>query len=155
MNKDNNLEQTIQEYGNIIYRTSYVMVGNEHDAQDIMQETFIRYMKKAPVFREKEHEKAWLLTVVHNLCIDMLRFRKRHLYVNLDEVDTVSRAQDENKVIKAILLLPAKYKMVLLLYYVEGFKVSEISRMIRISESAVKKRMQRGRELLRVRMEDV
>ena len=71
------IDDIIKKYGNLLYRAVYVQVGNRHDTQDILQEAFIRYLEKAPVFADEEHEKAWLLQVTHHLCLDFFRFRKR------------------------------------------------------------------------------
>ena len=79
------IDDIIKKYGNLLYRAVYVQVGNRHDTQDILQEAFIRYLEKAPVFADEEHEKAWLLQVTHHLCLDFFRFRKRHSYLELGD----------------------------------------------------------------------
>ncbi len=139
----------IQTYGDMLYRTGYVFLGNSQDVQDVLQEVLIRFMEKAPPFHDKEHEKAWLLRVTVNMCRDCLRFRKRHNYVNLDELEDICAQPEELRLLKDILTLPAKWKSVLMLHYVEGYQLKEISKITGLSESAVKKRLQRAREALR------
>ena len=70
------IENIVRTYGNTLYRLCFVMLGNESDAEDAVQESFIKYLQKAPSFENTEHEKAWLITVATNQCKDILRFRK-------------------------------------------------------------------------------
>lgn len=86
MNREKDLERIMEQYSDSIYRMSYFILQNDQDAQDILQETLIKYMQKAPVFQFESHEKAWLLRVANNLCKDMLRFQKRNRHVDLDDL---------------------------------------------------------------------
>lgn len=149
--KDNEeaIKNVLTTYGNLLYRTAYIFLGNPHDVQDILQETLIKYMEKAPVFREKEHEKAWLLKVTSNLCRDFLRFHRRHACVNLDDLENLPVPPDQRDFIREITALPAKWKSVLLLHYVEGYSIKETAKITGLTENAVKKRLQRGRDALK------
>ena len=73
-----NVREAVDEYGNMLYRLCLVMLRNTADAEDAVQETFIKYMLSSPPFNDDEHEKAWLITVASNKCRDMLRSWKRH-----------------------------------------------------------------------------
>ena len=141
--------RVVELYGNILYRLCVVTLGNEADSQDAVQETFIRYINKAPSFESEEHEKAWLITVAGNICRDMLRFRLRHPVVDTSFIkDTVSDSE-KSYILEALVRLPEKYKTVMYLYYVEEYKVEEIAGIIKKSNSAVKMRLSKGRELLK------
>lgn len=146
--------RVIEQYANMLFRMCFVILRQEQDAQDVLQETFIKYMEKAPAFENEQHEKAWLIKVASNLCKDLLRFKKRNFYVNMEELEQYCREPEEAEVLKEVMLLPTKYKAVMHLYYIEGYKADEIARILGISESAVKKRMQRGREMLKLRLEN-
>jgi RNA polymerase sigma-70 factor (ECF subfamily) len=65
-------------YGNMLFRLCIIILGNSNDAEDVIQETLIKYIQKAPAFKNIEHEKAWLITVATNKCRDILRFKKRY-----------------------------------------------------------------------------
>ncbi len=143
------MKDVIRTYGSLLYRTAYVLLANPHDVQDILQEVFIKYMEKAPPFRDSDHEKAWLLKVTANTCRDCLRFRARHACLNLEDLENVCAAPSDISLLKDVLALPLKYKTVLLLHYVEGYQIGEIARITGLSENAVKKRLQRGRDALR------
>ena len=71
------VREAVHKYGDMLYRLCFVMLRNTADAEDAVQETFIAYTTKSPVFSDKEHEKAWLLKVASNKCRDLLRFRNR------------------------------------------------------------------------------
>lgn len=159
------LGRLMEQYGNSVYRMSYYILQNEQDAQDILQETLIKYMQKSPDFNSKEHEKAWILRVANNLCKDMLRFQKKNRYLSLDEIREIEDGihtnicleqyetkQSRLEMITHIFLLNEKYKQVIYLHYYENYTVKEIASIIGITEAAVKKRLERGRKELKKRI---
>ena len=139
----------LQTYGDVLYRTTYLLLGNPHDVQDVLQEVLLRYMEKAPAFSSQDHEKAWLLRVASNCCKDCLRFRKRHSYIDLEQLQEYLPAPEKQHFMQELYALPAIWKTVLLLYYFEGYTVKEIAKIIGLTENAVKKRLQRAREALK------
>ena len=147
------LERVIEDYSNTLYKICFVILKNEHDTRDVLQETFITYMTKCPEFRSSEHEKAWLIKVSQNKCREFLRFHKKHAGIPLDEVDecfTITRemnVEDKDK-LRLIWNLDYKLKSVVILYYFEGYSVKETAGILRISETAAKKRLQRARAVL-------
>ena len=143
-------EEMVQAYSSMLYKICIVMLCNEQDAQDAIQDTFCRYLEKSPVFTDKEHEKAWLIRVASNICQDMLRFRIRHPKVSIEEITDSLATPEEQNVLAELLALPLRYRSVIYLHYVEGYRIREIADLLGISEQAVKKRMQRGRDQLRL-----
>ena len=158
MNKkvtDVDLERTINEYSDMLYKICYIILKNENDVKDVLQETFIKYMTKAPDFKSEDHRKAWLIKVSQNKCKEFLRFHKRHAAVPLDEVEesiSVTNGMDTYSIELLSLIWNLKYnlKSVVILYYMEGYNIKEISQILSISESAVKKRLERARKELRM-----
>ena len=142
------IERIVREYGDMLYRLCFVMLGGSHDAEDAVQETLIRFFRKAPVFRGAEHEKAWLITVAANLCRDALRKRARRMQTELHGPEPAQEEMREGGILAALATLPEKYRLVLALHYVEEYRVEEIARMIGRTPSAVKMRLQKGRRLL-------
>lgn len=145
-----NIEEAMAAYSNMLYKICIVMLCNEQDAQDAIQETFCRYLEKKPDFTDSEHEKAWLIQVVTNICRDMLRFRSRHPKVSIDEITDSYTSADDRDILTELLDLPIRHRTVIYLYYVEGYQVREVASLLKISEHAVKKRLQRGRQQLRL-----
>lgn len=142
----------LQAYGDMLYRTAYLLLGNSHDVQDILQEVLLRYIEKTPAFLSQDHEKAWLLRVTTNCCKDCLRFRKRHSYIELELLQEYLPAPEKQQFMQELYALPAKYKTVLILFYFEGYSAKEIGEIIKVSENAVKKRLQRAREALKLEL---
>ena len=144
-----NIENIVDTYGNMLFRLCLIMLGNASDAEDVVQDTFIKYLQKAPDFKDKEHEKAWFIKVASNKCKDMLRFKARHAIVDMESINQFTKDSSDNGILEALMVLPEKFRIVLILYYVEQYKTEEIAEMIGKSASAVKMRLQKGRRLLK------
>ena len=142
------VENLVHTYGNTLYRLCLVMLSNESDAEDAVQETFIKYLQKAPQFEGPEHEKAWLLTVAANKCRDILRFRKRHTQIEPEHLQGLSADSSDSGIFEALMSLPEKFRLVLMLYYVEEYRIDDIAQLIGKTPSAVKMRLRKGRKLL-------
>lgn len=143
------VEQAMDKYSNMLFKICLTLLSNEADAQDAVQDTFCKYWRSSKRFNDEEHEKAWLIRVAVNKCKDMRRFEKNHPVVDIAELSEYYKSEEQGKILQEILLLPEKLKLVLNLFYVEGYHVEEIAKILHISESAVKKRLQRGRLQLR------
>ncbi|MHB1454884.1 MAG: RNA polymerase sigma factor [Saccharofermentanales bacterium] len=144
------VRRAVEDYSNMLFKICIVMLCNEYDAEEAVQETFLRYMTKAPAFNGAEHEKAWLIRVATNICRDMQRFRVRHQHLNIDDLYDYYRTEENSGILEAVMKLPQDYKIVIMLFYIEGYNVDGISQITGASVSAVKKRLQRGREKLRL-----
>ncbi|MCM1268792.1 MAG: RNA polymerase sigma factor [Bacteroidales bacterium] len=147
-------EEAVKKYSAMLYRICVVMLGNEADAQDAVQDTFCRYLERKAEFRDAEHEKAWLIKVAQNRCRDMQRFRLRHPQAELDEITASCENPEHSEVLAELVALPLPVKAAVYLHYIEGYKTTEVSEMLGISVNAVKKRLQRGRKLLRLKLEE-
>lgn len=141
-------ETIVHTYGNMLFRICCIMLGSEADAEDAVQETIIKYLQKAPAFESPEHEKAWLITTAKNKCRDMLRFRLRHPQVSIDRLPISAADTSESGILEALISLPEKFRIVLMLYYVEEYRTEDIAKIIKKTPSAVKMRLQKGRRLL-------
>lgn len=144
-----NIEWIVNTYGDTLYRICLVILKNEGDAEDVVQDTIIKYIEKKPRLTDEEHLKAWLITVAKNKCRDLLRLRKRNSYISIDEAKEITDTPAENGIMDMLMNIPEKFSFVLMLYYVEEFKVDEIAGIIGKSSSAVKMRLQKGRKLLK------
>ena len=148
MRSNEEISVAIEKYGNILYRTCLLMLKNTADADDVVEETYITYMQKAPEFSSDEHEKAWLITVAVNKCRNMLRYKSRHLTEPEAALDTLIQNEEKHYILECLMSLQDKFRTVLTLHYIDGYKVEEIAAMINKSASAVKMRLQKGRNLL-------
>ncbi len=132
----------------MLFRICLVMLKNYADAEDAVSETMLRYIEKKPVFKSDEHEKAWLIKVCKNKCMDILRQRKR-TEAESEHKSTAFFTEKENDVYEALIGVPEKYRLVLTLYYIEGYSTEEIAGIIKRTPSAVKMRLKKGRELFK------
>ncbi len=144
------LEQVMNTYGNMLFRLCLVMLNSSADAEDAMQETMLKYYRKAPIFTDEEHKKAWLIKVATNQCRDILRFRAKHPLAEDTDIYEYKNSESENSgIMDALMTLPEKFRLVLILHYVEEYSVKDIARIIGKTPSAVKMRLQKGRKLLK------
>lgn len=143
------IENIINTQGDMLFRLCLITLGNSHDAEDAVQETFIKYLKKAPEFKSDEHEKAWLITVATNKCKDIIRAKNHQPQINIDDVNEFTADSTNSDIMEALMTLPEKFKTVLILHYIEGYSTKEIARIINRTTSAVKMRLQKGRSLLK------
>lgn len=142
------LEAAVDLYGSMLFRICLVILGNESDAEDVVQDTILKLIQKAPPFESPEHEKAWLIKVATNKCRDIQRFRFRHPQVNIADLQGFVSDPESCGMIEALMMLPEKFRIVLTLYFVEEYRMEEIAAIIGKTTSAVKMRLQKGRRLL-------
>lgn len=148
------LEEAYDACGPAVYRLAMVYLGRHADAEDVTQEVFVRLFCRAPAFADGDHEKRWLLRVTANLCRDQLRGFWRKRVVELE--DTLSAAPpEEQEALSAVMALPEQYKLPIHLHYYEGYSVAEIAEILKLGQSAVKMRLKRGREMLKLELEDL
>ncbi len=146
-------DELMQTYADKLYRIALVLLANQQDAEDAVQETFLRFLKKRPTFNDGEHEKAWLIKVITNICKDMRRFQIRHPICDISECLDYSVEEQSEEILTELINLSTKYKIPIYLHYIEGYSVKEISEITHCSQNAVKKQLQRGREVLRIKYE--
>ena len=135
-------------YAPAIYRLAYARTGSRADAEDIMQEVFVRLLRAGPDFADRAHARAWLLRVAANCANDWFRAPWRRREGPLTD-SLPAPEHEDGGVVEAVLALPAKYRTAVHLYYYEELSVAEIAKITGKSESAVKSRLFRARAMLR------
>lgn len=152
---DAEIEATVRQYSNMLFKLCFTVLGNNADAEDAVSETIIRYMTKSPEFKDDEYKKAWLLKVAGNICKDMCRFRSRRNHLNIDDLRDVCASEngDDLNLLEEIMQLPYKYKLIMHLHYIEGYSTSQAAKILSVSETAARKRLQYARAMLKKRLE--
>ncbi len=145
--------QALDRYGESLMRVAYTYTKNMQDAQDMVQDAFLRYIKSAPRFDSDEHEKAWLIRVTINVCKNHLTSAYRRNYAEMDENMSVCDTYSSG-LVEIVNSLPEKYRIVIHLFYYEDYSQKQIAKMLSITESAVSTRLQRGRNLLKEKIGD-
>ena len=148
MDHSNRLEELVNRYENTLFRAALAILGDVQEAEDAVQETFLRYLEKRPDFRDRGHEKAWLLKVTANRCKSVLRARRRHPAVELLDVYPVEDG-DSRELVEAILALPANQRSAVHLHYYEGYTCEEIGGILGQRPGTVRSHLSRAREALR------
>ena len=133
-----------------VYRICYSFMKNTPEAEDMVQETFLKLIVSGTVFRDERHEKAWLIVTASNLCKDSLKkwWRKNE---SLDESlpFAVSRTDEKQEVMDALLRLPKDYKTVVYMHFYEGYTTAEIASWLNIPHATVRTRLARAKKQLK------
>ena len=148
MSHSNRLEELVNKYENTLFRTALAILGDVQEAEDAVQDAYLRYLEKRPELRDGEHEKAWLLKVTANRCKSTLRTRKRHPAVELLDVYPAPDG-DSQELMEAILALPANQRSAVHLHYYEGYTSEEIGMILGQRPGTVRSHLSCAREALR------
>ena len=143
-------------YGDMVYRLAYARLQNRHDADDIFQEVFLRYVRRAPVFESCEHGKAWFLRTTINCCKNLWMsawHRKTTALTDAAEQPILYENEEAQMLAEALAQLPAKYRVVLHLYYYEGLISEEIAQIQQVPAGTVRMQLSRGRTMLKALLE--
>ncbi len=145
----------LSTYGNRILRLSYSYLHNEQDAEEVLQDTLLKYLQTSPVFESDEHRKAWLLRVAANLSKNRIAYNKIRHTDELNETLIAEEREDLSFVWEAVKQLPEKYREVIHLYYHEGYSTADIALILERKESTIRSDLRRGREQLKITLKEV
>lgn len=144
----------VEQYKNMVYRTALHALGSSQDADDAVQEVFLRLFNCRGTFESEEHLRRWLLRVAVNYCRDVLRspWRKRRVsWEEVPEVPVFDRPE-QAALYREVMALPEKYRTVLNLFYYEELSVKEIGELLGLETSSVTTRLARARRRLKERL---
>ncbi|MCL2634901.1 MAG: sigma-70 family RNA polymerase sigma factor [Oscillospiraceae bacterium] len=139
----------VQTYGDMMYKLAASQLNNQSDAFDTVQDVLLKIHVKQPVWNSPEHVKAWIIRAVINKCRDYNKSYWNKNTCDLNDVYGVSQDSHDYELQEALSNLPQKYRITLYLHYYEGYKIKEIAKILKVGESGIKKRLVKGRELLR------
>lgn len=148
-------EALLDRYGESILRLAYSYLHNQSDAEDILQDTLIQYLRTAPTLESPAHEKAWLLRVAGNLSKNLLRAQGYRQADQLEEALAAQEREDLSYVWEAVKALPVPYREAIHLFYYEGYSTAQIAQILDQKESTVRSHLKRGREKLKPLLEEV
>lgn len=142
-------EEMLTNYGNSVLRLAYSYLHNPSDAEEVLQDTLLRFLKTAPVLENQAHEKAWLLRVAANLSKNRLDYNRVRRADELSETLAAEEREDLSFVWEAVKALPVQYREAIHLFYHEGYPTAQIARILGRKEATVRSDLRRGREKLR------
>lgn len=142
------ISRLVAEYSPMLLRLACTRLRDAADAEDAVQEVFLRLLTTRPVFRDAGHEKAWLIrTTLHRAADLQKAAAKRNL--PLEEAAQAAVPEPESALLDAVRALPEKYSAVIHLHYYEGYSIREIAKLLGVPAPTVGTRLARGRERLR------
>jgi RNA polymerase sigma-70 factor (ECF subfamily) len=161
---DEEFEATVREQARLVYRIAYSALRNHHDAEDVAQETFLRFLRQRKRWVDIRDRRAWLATVAWRVALDRKRMPTELTLEDAAEV--VSRLRAEGAAVDEIAAsrqmmsllerlvgsLPRELREVLILSATEELTSVEISQVLGIPEGSVRSRLLRGREILRQKL---
>ncbi len=151
-----NTETAAEKYRDRLFAAAFHICRNAADADDVVQETLLRYHKTNMEYESEEHLKAWLLRVAINQAKNVNRSFFRHRIVPLEDyMETLSfESQESENLFLEVMRLPEKYRIVIHLYYYEEYSVRQISQILGITDSNTKIRLSRGRAMLKEKLQE-
>ena len=147
--------QLIEEYGNKLLRTCYLILNDREEAEDVVQETFIKVFNKIDTFKEKSGLYTWIYAIALNLSRDRMRIKQDMLelkdeWIGNDDVEShVEINIDREQLRKEIFGMNSLYREVLVLFYFEELSIKEISNLLNEKEGTIKRKLSRGRNMLK------
>ncbi len=147
--------QLIEEYGNRLLRTCYLILNDREEAEDVVQETLIKVFNKIDTFREKSGLYTWIYAIALNLSRDRMRMKLDILelkdeWIGNDDVESQVEINIDRELLrKEIYEMNSLYREVLVLFYFEEFSIKEISNLLNEKEGTIKSKLSRGRNILK------
>lgn len=154
------IEKLIRDYGNDVLRLAFMYLKDKYLAEDAFQEVFIKVYHNWDNFRNESSEKTWIIRITINVCKDMMKnnwFKKVSFYsfediYNGEVSNNVADEIEKKLLFEEILRLPDKYKEVIILYYYQGFRVSEIATILETTTGTVGSLLSRARDMLKKKL---
>lgn len=137
-----------------MYRVAKTLLRSDADCSDAIQEAIVKAFSKIHTLRSDALGKTWLIRIVINECYMIMRKEKRFVPLEELEQETASeQEEDYSDLYEALSTLSEEARLCVTLYYMEGYGVKEIARLLKLTESGVKSRLARARIKLRRELE--
>ena len=138
-------ETLVTQQENRLYRAALAILGDPHEAEDAVQDAFLRFLERAP--GDLENPSAWLTRVLVNGCKSRLRLAWRRVGPLPETLPAPD--PEEREELEELFSLPPEDRAVIHLHYYEGYSTDEIARMLSLRPGTVRSRLSRAREKLR------
>lgn len=152
---DEEITRVYNNYVDTVYRVCFMMLKSASEAEDAVQNVFVKYINSGGDLETDEHIKAWLIVTAKNECKNMLKHWFRSKRTGFDDIaEPAYETREESGVMEKVMSLEEKYRVPIYLYYYEGYSTAEISEMIGIKHSTLRTHMAKGREKLKMLLEE-
>lgn len=155
MNKDTFIANVL-EAESTLYHVSKSILTHEQDCEDAVQGAILKAYNKLDTLKKEQYFKTWLVRILINECYSLKR--KEHPQVSYEEYFESVKADDKedySELYLAIQNLPERIRITIVLYYVEGYSVEEIRKILEVPAGTVKSRLAKGRKLLKIKLENM
>ena len=143
-------DRIVELYADMVWRIALSRTRREDAAEEVFQEVFLRLFQKERTFNEEEHRKAWLIRATLVCCRSYLTASFKNTTLSLEEVgDCIALPEEKSVLFEAMLRLPAKYRIPIQLYYIEGMESDQCAKAMGIRHGTFRVRLNRGRNMLR------
>ena len=146
------ISDLLNKYGDMVLRIAYTYLKNRADAEDIVQDVFLRIIDKKPSFNDENHEKSWLIRATINMCKNKVNLFWNKNKCSIDDVQEFAvndKYNTDTSVFQAVMALGEKYRVVVYMYYYEGYSTPEIAKVIGKSETTIRSLLHRARNKLK------
>ena len=146
------ISDLLDKYGDMVLRIAYTYLKNRADAEDIVQDVFLRIIDKKPSFNDENHEKSWLIRATINMCKNKVNLFWNKNKCSIDDVQEFAVSDKYNtdtSVFQAVMALGEKYRVVVYMYYYEGYSTPEIADVIGKNETTIRSLLHRARNKLK------
>ncbi len=144
-------EELVLANENKLYRAALAILGQRQEAEDAVQDAFLKYLEKAPA--DLQNPSAWLMRVVVNGAKSRLRLKWRQV-VELPEELSVQCDEEERQELEELWQLPPADRAILHLFYFEGYSTEEITAILKVPSGTVRSRLSRARGKLKKLLEN-
>jgi len=147
---DKEIAELYQHHVKTVYRVCFAYMKNAADADDMVHDTFVQFIRRGPVFESAEHEKAWLIRTSTNLCKNSLKhwWRKRGKIEDFENLPSEGSFEID-ETFAVIMGLPDRYKTVIYMYYYEGYSTPEIARALQKPQNTILVHLHEARKILK------
>ena len=148
-------ERLAEKYLDSIYRVAVNSCKHHADAEDVVQNTFVKLWERTESFADEEHARKWLIRVAVNECNSLWRsgWKRRTAYLEEMTAEPVYQTAEKSGMYYVVRELPPKYRQIVYLHYYEEYSIREIAEIMHLSETAVKTRLLRARQKIKSAME--
>ena len=142
----------VENYSDMIFRIAYQYLYNKYDAEDIVQEVFVKLLSRKVIFKDEEHVKSWLIRVTINQCLDYKKSLVKRSTVPIENMEIPFENKEEG-ILEELQLLKEDERNILYLYYYEGYKIKEIAKILKQKQNTINSKLTRARKKLKEIME--
>lgn len=146
------ISDLLDKYSDMVLRIAYTYLKNRADAEDIVQDVFLRIIDKKPSFNDESHEKSWLIRATINMCknkVNMFWNKNKCSIDDVQEFAVSDKYNTDTSVFQAVMALGEKYRVVVYMYYYDGYSTPEIADVIGKNETTIRSLLHRARNKLK------